>query len=76
MRGLDTESRKVEADAPRILRRVTPRAIKLLHEGRRTAADPDFHLRCLERTLTALTKANYRCILPRSDQLRPRAGER
>ena len=29
---------------------------------------PDFHPRCLERTLIALTKANYRCVLPEPEQ--------
>jgi peptidoglycan/xylan/chitin deacetylase (PgdA/CDA1 family) len=76
VRGLDTVSRDGEAVAARILRRVKPGAIILLHEGRRTATEPDFHPRCLERTLTAITKANYRCILPRSEQLRARVGER
>jgi peptidoglycan/xylan/chitin deacetylase (PgdA/CDA1 family) len=75
-RGLDTMSRDVEAVAARILRRVKPGAIILLHEGRRTGTDPDFHPRCLERTLTALTEANYRCILPRLEQLRARVGEK
>jgi hypothetical protein len=55
------------------MRRVRPGAILLLHEGHRTATDPDFHPRCLERTLIALTNSNYRCILPQPEQLRPRA---
>ena len=71
VRGLDTVSRDVEAVAARIMRRLKPGAIILLHEGRRTVADPDFHPRCLERTLTDLTAANYRCILPQPEQLRP-----
>ena len=76
VRGLDTVSRDADAVAARILREVKPGAIILLHEGRRTTTDPDFHPRCLERTLAALTKANYRCILPRPELLRPRAGEK
>lgn len=76
VRGLDTVSRDADAVAARILREVKPGAIVLLHEGRRTATDPDFHPRCLERTLAALTKANYRCVLPRPEQLRARAGEK
>ena len=74
VRGLDTVSRDPDAVAERIMRRVRPGAILLLHEGRRTATDPDFHPRCLEQTLTALTNSNYRCILPRPEQLRPRVG--
>jgi peptidoglycan/xylan/chitin deacetylase (PgdA/CDA1 family) len=73
VRGLDTVSNDPEAVARRIMRRVKPGAILLLHEGHRTATNPDFHPRCLEATLTALTKANYRCVLPRPEQLRPRA---
>ncbi len=76
VRGLDTVSQQPEAVAARIMRRVKPGAILLLHEGHRTATDPDFHPRCLELTLTALTNANYRCVLPRPEQLRTGAGEK
>jgi peptidoglycan-N-acetylglucosamine deacetylase len=76
VRGLDTVSRDPDAVAARIMRRVKPGAILLLHEGHRTATEPDFHPLCLERTLVALTSANYRCVLPTPEQLRPRAGER
>ncbi len=64
VRGLDTVSQDPDAVGARILRAVKPGAILLLHEGHRTARDPDFHPRCLERTLAALRKANYRCVLP------------
>ena len=64
VRGLDTVSHDPEAVAARILRQVKPGAILLLHEGHRAASDPEFHPRCLERTLVALTNANYRCVLP------------
>jgi peptidoglycan/xylan/chitin deacetylase (PgdA/CDA1 family) len=76
VRGLDTVSNDADAVAARILREAKPGAIVLLHEGRRTATAPDFHPRCLERTLIALTKANYRCVLPGPEQLRPRADEK
>jgi peptidoglycan/xylan/chitin deacetylase (PgdA/CDA1 family) len=76
VRGLDTVSKDADAVAARILREVKPGAIVVLHEGRRTTSDPDFHPRCLEQTLAALKKANYRCVLPRPEQLRPRAGEK
>jgi len=65
VRGLDRVNNDVDAVAARILQRVKPGAIILLHEGHRTATDPDFHPRCLERTLIALTNAKYRCVLPR-----------
>jgi peptidoglycan/xylan/chitin deacetylase (PgdA/CDA1 family) len=74
VRGLDTVSKDPAAVAARIMRGVKPGAIVLLHEGRRVENDPDFHPRCLELTLLALTKANYRCVLPTPEQLRPRAG--
>ncbi|MEO6970797.1 MAG: polysaccharide deacetylase family protein [Chthoniobacterales bacterium] len=64
VRGLDTVSKDPDAVATRILREAKPGAIILLHEGHRTATDPDFHPRCLERTLATLTNANYRCVLP------------
>ena len=70
VRGLDTVSNDPEAVAARIMRGVRPGAILLLHEGHRTETQPDFHPRCLEQTLAALTKANYRCVLPRPEQLR------
>lgn len=69
VRGLDTMSRDPEAVAARIMGRVQPGAILLLHEGHRTESAPDFHPRCLELTLAALTKANYRCVLPGEDAL-------
>lgn len=64
VRGLDTVKKDPAAVAALILRRVRPGAIVLLHEGHRTASEPDFHPRCLELTLAALTNANYRCVLP------------
>ncbi|MEO7725113.1 MAG: polysaccharide deacetylase family protein [Chthoniobacterales bacterium] len=76
VRGLDTVSQRPEAVAARIMRGVKPGAILLLHEGHRTATDPDFHPRCLELTLTALKNANYSCVLPRPEQLRAGAGEK
>jgi peptidoglycan/xylan/chitin deacetylase (PgdA/CDA1 family) len=76
VRGLDTLSRDPEKVAERIRKALKPGAIVLLHEGRRTARAPDFHPRCLELTLSALTTANYRCILPGPEQLRPRAAEK
>jgi peptidoglycan/xylan/chitin deacetylase (PgdA/CDA1 family) len=74
VRGLDTVSKDPAAVAARIIRGIKPGAIVLLHEGRRVKNDPDFHPRCLEFTLLALTKANYRCVLPTPEQLRSRAG--
>jgi peptidoglycan/xylan/chitin deacetylase (PgdA/CDA1 family) len=74
VRGLDTVSRDPLTVVPRIRRGLKPGAIILLHEGHRTASDPDFHPRCLELTLTLLREEGYRCIIPAPEQLRPRAG--
>ena len=74
VRGLDTVSQDAQAVVDRILREVAPGAIILLHEGHRVERDPDFHPRCLELALAALTKANYRCVLPKPEQLRPPDG--
>ena len=76
VRGLDTVSKDPAAVAARIMRRVKPGAILLLHEGHRSTTNPNFQPRCLERTLAALTSANYRCVLPEFKQLRPLAGEK
>jgi peptidoglycan/xylan/chitin deacetylase (PgdA/CDA1 family) len=76
VRGFDTVSQEADAVVARIMRGVKPGAIILLHEGHRLTQDPDFHPRCLERTLRALTTAKYRCVLPAPKQLRPRAGEK
>jgi peptidoglycan-N-acetylglucosamine deacetylase len=74
VRGLDTVRKDPAAVAARIMRGVKPGVIVLLHEGHRMESAPDFHPRCLELTLLALRKANYHCVLPTSEQLRPRAG--
>ena len=74
IRGLDTVRRDPAQVAERIIRNIRPGAIVLLHEGQRAEKDPQFNPRCLELTLTALTGKGYRCVLPRSEQLRPRAA--
>ncbi|HEY2801683.1 MAG TPA: polysaccharide deacetylase family protein [Chthoniobacterales bacterium] len=76
VRGLDTLSHDASAVGERIQRRVKPGAILLLHEGHRAATEPEFHPRCLERTLALLKQEKYRCVLPRPEQLRPHAGEK
>jgi peptidoglycan/xylan/chitin deacetylase (PgdA/CDA1 family) len=76
VRGLDTMSRDPAEVAARIRRGLTPGAIILLHEGHRTASDPDFHPRCLALTLATLAEEGYRCVLPAPEQLRPPAGEK
>ena len=76
IRGLDTVRRDPVQIAQRIVRATKPGAIILLHEGHRVVKDPEFNPRCLELTLTGLTEQGYRCVLPRPEQLRPRAAGR
>jgi peptidoglycan/xylan/chitin deacetylase (PgdA/CDA1 family) len=74
VRGLDTIQHDPERVAKRIVRNIKPGAIVLLHEGQRAKTDPQFNLQCLELTLTGLAEKGYRCVLPQSEQLRPRAA--
>ena len=71
VRGLDTVKRDPVRVAARIEKRLQPGAIILLHEGHRAQSNPAFNLRCLELTLERLTALDYRCIIPRPEQLRP-----
>ena len=70
VRGLDTVQRDPAQVAQRILRRIKPGAIILLHEGQRAEKDPQFNPRCLELTLSGLADQGYRCVIPRPEQLR------
>ena len=74
VRGLDTVRRDSTEIANRIAREAKPGAIVILHEGHRVKSDPDFHPRCLEQTLSALAERGYHCVIPRPEQLRPRAA--
>lgn len=69
-RGFDTVARDPARVVSRIEKAARPGAIILLHEGRQTARDPEFGLRCLELTLQRLTARGFRCVLPRPEQLR------
>jgi peptidoglycan/xylan/chitin deacetylase (PgdA/CDA1 family) len=72
VRGLDTIRRDPAQVASRIVRKIKPGAIVLLHEGHRGESQPEFNPQCLELTLSALAEAGYRCVLPRTEQLRAR----
>ncbi|HEY2138510.1 MAG TPA: polysaccharide deacetylase family protein [Chthoniobacterales bacterium] len=74
VRGFDTIRREAGQVARRIVRSVKPGAIIVLHEGQRVARDPQFNPRCLELTLDGLTERGYGCVIPRPEQLRPRAA--
>ncbi len=62
-RGLDGTSRNVRAIVARILKRVRPGAIILLHEGHGTAQET------LPRLLGHLRQDGYRCVLPPAERL-------
>jgi len=72
VRGLDTVRRDPADVAERIVRRIKPGAIVLLHEGQRAEKNPQFNPRCLELTLSGLAEKGYRCVIPRPEQLRAR----
>jgi peptidoglycan/xylan/chitin deacetylase (PgdA/CDA1 family) len=74
VRGLDTVKRNPAQVAKRVTTHARPGAIVVLHEGHRVASDPDFHPRCLELTLAGLAEQGYRCVIPRPEQLQPRAA--
>ena len=76
VRGLDTLQRSPEAVAERIGRKTRPGAIVLLHEGHRTADNPEFHLKCLELTLSKLAERGYEFVIPAPEQLRPHVAEK
>jgi peptidoglycan/xylan/chitin deacetylase (PgdA/CDA1 family) len=76
VRGLDTVRRDPARVAERIVRRIKPGAIVLLHEGQRAEKDPQFNPRCLELTLSGLAEKGYRCVIPRPEQLRVSAAEK
>ena len=77
VRGLDTVSKDADAVAARILRRGAGR-VQLSSSTKGTAPRPTrIFIRAVSSgRFIALTKANYRCVLPRPEQLRPRAGEK
>jgi peptidoglycan-N-acetylglucosamine deacetylase len=74
LRSLDTVKRDAVQVANRVTRQATPGAIIVMHEGHRVESDPEFHPRCVELTLSGLAEQGYRCVLPRLEQLRPRAA--
>jgi peptidoglycan-N-acetylglucosamine deacetylase len=73
VRGLDTVRRNPQRVAARIEKAARPGAIILLHEGQRTARNPDFNPRCLKLTLQRLSDRGYRFVIPRPEQLRAEA---
>lgn len=69
VRGLDSVKGDAARVAARIEKQTRPGAIILLHENLRTDTDPEFTIRCFELTLQRLAERDYRCVIPRSEQL-------
>lgn len=67
VRGLEKNQHRPERVAERILRRVRPGAILLLHEGPRL--HPDVRVRAIELVLERLSAEGYRCVVPAPGQL-------
>jgi peptidoglycan/xylan/chitin deacetylase (PgdA/CDA1 family) len=74
VRGLDTIRRDPAQVAERIVTRLKPGTIVVLHEGQRAEKNPEFNPRCLELTLTRVAENGYRCVIPQPEQLRSRAA--
>jgi len=68
VRGFDSVSRDPEQVAARILSRVGPGAIILLHEG--ANLDPRVRVEAISRVLAGLRIRNLDCVLPLEGQLR------
>lgn len=68
-RGFDTGKRDPDQVTVRILKRVKPGAIVLLHEGHQLADDPEYNPTCVEQTLRGLAEAGYSFVIPRAKQL-------
>ena len=68
IRSGDCRSHRPEAVVARILRRLQPGAIVLAHEG--PSVRPPVRVNAIALLLEALGAKNYRCILPRPEQLR------
>ena len=68
-RGLDCLDRNPGRVARRLLSRLQPGAIFMLHPERRTRRGGNTGLAALEIVLREIDRAGYRCVLPDADQL-------
>jgi peptidoglycan/xylan/chitin deacetylase (PgdA/CDA1 family) len=66
-RGFDTISRRPESVVARMVRRIAPGAIILLHES---SPRVSYHVEILGRLLAHLRRESYACVLPPADHLR------
>ena len=75
VRGLDTVSRDPEKVAARVLRGLNPARSSSSMRATGPRATP-IHPRCLRATLRGLTNLEYRCVLPKPEQRRPRVVQK
>lgn len=68
IRSGDCYSRRPETVVAKVMRRLRPGVILLLHEGR--SVPPTVRVKAIALLLEALGAQGYRCILPRAEQLR------
>ena len=68
VRSLDSVSRDPAAVVARVMARLRPGSIVLMHEG--AALDPRVRVRALELLLIALAERRFTCVLPAAGQLR------
>jgi peptidoglycan/xylan/chitin deacetylase (PgdA/CDA1 family) len=66
-RGRERWASNVESVASRVLRRLAPGAILLMHEGPRVPAP--IRVVAIQRVLEGLRERGYRCVVPRAAQL-------
>lgn len=66
-RGLERWSKDPEEVADRVLRRVAPGNILLLHEG--AAVPPEIRVHAIRRVLARLKEQGYQCVVPTPNQL-------
>ncbi len=68
VRSSDTFARDPQTVVKRVIRRVRPGAVILMHEGPRLA--PRVRVEAISQLLAALTARGFRCIVPTPEQLR------
>ncbi len=68
IRSWDTVWRNPDAIVRRIMRKVTPGSIILMHEG--SAAPAPTRIKAIARLLVQLETAGYQCVIPNQSQLR------
>ena len=69
VRSGDCLARRPEDVVEKVMRQVRPGAILLLHEGQ--SVSPQIRVAAIKMTLERLTARNFRCVIPRWDQLAP-----